>query len=425
MRPPTPHRRDLLKMTTAGLVGASSAGWLEQLARASESPAANGTRTGSRKSCILLWMNGGPSQGHTFDVKPSGEFRSMTTAVEGIHISEYLPRLAGQMRRLALLRSMSTSEVVHERARFLMHTSYRQSGAAVYPSLGCIASHELGRDDFELPNFVAIDGGIDGNNAGGAYRSTPVYLGPRHAPLSVADPDRGVENLRPVVDLETLDARASFLDRHEARFQERFGAANIAAHRTTYQRAMQLLHSNRARAFDLEREPESVRAMYGDSQFGKGCLLARRLVEVGVPFVEVTYGGWDDHGGAAAPIRRRSPVLDQAMAGLIEDLAQRGLLDDTLVVWMGEFGRSPGNGNGHYARCWTTVLAGGGIRTGQVVGRSSDRGDVPAERPISPADYMITLCRILGIDPDKQFTTRENRPIRLVDRGGTPIEQLF
>ena len=420
MRPQV-SRRDLLKMTAAGLVGVSSAGWIEQLARA----AADAPAAGSRKSCILLWMNGGPSQGHTFDVKPNGEFGTIPTTVEGIRISEHLPQLAGQMRHLALLRSMSTSEAVHERARFLMHTGYRQSGASVYPSLGCIASHELGQPDFELPNFVAIDGGIDGNNAGGAYRSTPAFLGPRHAPLVVADPDRGVENLRPAIELNALDARASFLDRQESRFQERLGAANIAAHRTTYQRAMQLLHSSRSRAFDLDREPEQVRQLYGNSQFGKGCLLARRLVETGVPFVEVTYGGWDDHGGAAAPIRRRSPIMDRAMAGLIQDLSQRGLLDNTLVVWMGEFGRSPGNGDNHYARCWTTVLAGGGIRAGQVVGRSSDRGDTPAERPISPTDYMATLCRILGLDHDKQFTTRENRPVRLVDRGGSVVEQLF
>lgn len=420
MRSPV-SRRDLLKMTTAGLVGGSSTGWMENLARAADV----GQQRGSAKSCILLWMNGGPSQGHTFDVKPNGEFGTIPTTVDGIRVSEHLPLLAGQMKHLALLRSMSTTEVVHERARFLMHTSYRQSGAAVYPSLGCITSHELGRANFELPNFVAIDGGVDGNNAGGAYRSAPAYLGPRHAPLVVADPDKGVENLRPAVELDALDARASFLDRQEARFQERIGAANIAAHRTTYQRAIQLLHSNRSRAFDLDREPESIRKMYGDSQFGKGCLLARRLVETGVPFVEVTYGGWDDHGGAASGIRRRSPVMDQAMAGLIMDLSQRGLLEDTLVVWMGEFGRSPGNGSNHYARCWTTVLAGAGIHAGQVVGRSSDRGDTVADRPISPADFMVTLCRILGVDPDKQFTTRDNRPVRLVDRGGSVVEQLF
>jgi len=414
-------RRDLLKLTSAGLVGASSAGWIEQLAQASQTTSHRGTR----KSCILLWMNGGPSQGHTFDVKPNGEFGTIATNVDGVRISEHLPQLSRQANHLALLRSMSTAEVLHERARFLLHTSYRQSGASAYPSLGCITSHELGRPEFELPSFVAIDGGIDGNNAGGAYRSTPAFLGPRHAPLMVADPDRGVENLRPAVELEAVDVRASFLDRQEARFQERLGAASIAAHRTTYQRAVQLLHSNQARAFDLEREPQNVRSLYGDSQFGKGCLLARRLVETGVPFVEVTFGGWDDHGGAAAPIRRRSPIIDQAMAGLIQDLSQRGMLDDTLVVWMGEFGRTPGNGNGHFARCWTTVLAGGGIRAGQVVGRSSDRGDTVAERPISPADYMVTLCRILGIDPDKQFTTRDNRPIRLVERGGNVIEQLF
>src|SRR5262245_33877850 len=175
-------RRDLLRLSTAGVFTASASGWLPALA-------ADAAKSGAKhKSCILLWMNGGPCQFHTFDVKPGGDFKPIPTAVPGIEVSEHLPRLAQQARHLAILRSMSTGEAVHDRARTLMHTGYRQLASAAYPSLGCLASHELGQPDNEIPNFVCIEGGADGNNAAGLYRPTPAHLGPKHAPLMIADP---------------------------------------------------------------------------------------------------------------------------------------------------------------------------------------------------------------------------------------------
>lgn len=412
-------RRDWLKFTSAGLVGASSSGWFETFAAGADGQAKRS------KSCILLWMNGGPSQGHTFDLKDGGEYKAIDTKVSGIRISEHLPKLAEQMDHLALVRGMSTTEAVHERARFLMHNGYRMSGAATYPALGCIVSAELGRPEFELPNFVAIDGGVDGNNAGGPFRSVPAYLGPQHAPLLVGDPARGVENLQPAVDRAAFNDRAALLDKAEQRLLDQYGADAINAHRTTYQKAVRLLNSSKARAFEIDQESEATRQLYGDSQFGKACLLARRLVEFGMPFVEVTLGGWDDHGGAANPIKKRSPYMDVGMAALLADLKQRGLLDTTLVIWMGEFGRTPGNGNGHFAQAWTLAMGGCGLKTGQAVGRTDKTGKSVEEGKVSAPDFIATVCQALGIDHAQQFRTRDGRPVRLTDKIAQPVKAMF
>jgi uncharacterized protein (DUF1501 family) len=429
-------RRELMRLSAAGVLATSTSGWFDSLARAATiaqgtpggavgAPSVAATSGKHAKACILLWMNGGPSQSHTFDVKPGGEYASIATDVPGMRISEYLPRMARQMKHCAILRSMSTGEAVHPRARFLMHNGYRPSGGQSYPAMGCVASAELGREDFELPTFVAIDGGVDGNNAGRPYRSVPAYLGPRHAPLLVGDPAKGVENLKPTVAAGAFDERFDLLADAEKRFAEKYDSDAARAHDMAYQQALRLMRSDKAKAFELGRESAAVRAGYGDSQFGRGCLLARRLVEVGVPFVEVTLGGWDDHGGAGRNVKRRSPVMDAAMATLLADLQAKGMLDSTLVVWMGEFGRNPGSGSQHFARAWTTVLAGGGLKTGQVVGKTDPTGREVTDRPISARDYMATVYAALGIDYKKEYTTAGGRPIRIADKGAKVVEQVL
>jgi uncharacterized protein (DUF1501 family) len=191
------------------------------------------------------------------------------------------------------------------------------------------------------------------------------------------------------------------------------------------QQTLALLQSDRAKAFDLELEPAASRQPYGESRFGRACLMARRLIEVGVPFVEVTLAGWDDHGGATKQVNRRCAYMDGAIAALLDDLKQRGLLDTTLVVWMGEFGRSPGKGDGHYCRAWTSVLAGCGLKTGQVIGRTDKKGGTVEDRPITAPDFMATLCRALGIDYTKEYITSEDRPLRIVEHGEKIVEELF
>jgi len=416
-------RREMMKLAAVGVLATSTSGWFNTLAASAAQTAAI---TGKKaKSCILLWMNGGPSQSHTFDLKPDSEYKAISTSVPGIQISEYLPRLARQMQHCALLRSMSTGEAVHPRARFLMHNGYRMSGGQSFPAMGCIASAELGREGFELPNFVAIDGGVDGNNAGKFFRSVPAYLGPKHAPLIVNDPSKGIENLRPAVAGGAFNDRFELLESAEKKFEQKYDSAAALAHETAYQQALRLMRSEKAKAFEIERESEIVRHNYGDSQFGRGCLLARRLVEAGVPFVEVTLGGWDDHGGAGKKVKGRSEYLDMAMSALLADLHAKGLLESTLVIWMGEFGRNPGSGSQHFAKAWTSLLAGAGLKTGQVIGKTDKSGREVADRPITAPDFMATVYTALGIDIKKEYTTAGGRPIRVVDKGGRAVGELF
>jgi len=408
-------------MTGASVGGASLSGWLGVLAgRAAELKV-------RPKACVLLWMDGGPSHKDTFDMKPGtangGEFKPIDTNVPGIQISEHFPQFAQLMNHAALLRGMTTGEGAHGRARYYMHTGYKEgSGGVVHPSLGSIVSAELGRPDYPLPNFVAIGGRSYGSG----------FLGPRHQPLNVADAARGVENLRPFVGESQFQRRVGLLQEMENAFHRDYKAPAGHAHRTTYQRAVELMRSKEAKAFDLSQEPEKVREAYGKGRFGDGCLLARRLVETGVSFVEVVLGGWDTHQNNFTRVKNLSAQVDPAMSSLVRDLKERGLLDSTLVVWMGEFGRTPRinsrgaqPGRDHYPRAWTSVMIGGGIKGGQVVGKTDAEGAVVADRPISALDFLSTVCKVVGVDPTKQNQTPIGRPIRIVDKGATPIQEVL
>ena len=447
-RTPELSRRDLLKLSTAGVIGCSMSGWLEVMA---QQAASNPQR---RKACILLWMNGGPSQMDTFDLKPGhengGPFQEISTAVPGIRISEHLPRIASNMRDMAIIRSMSTNEGDHGRGAFLMRTGYLPQGPIQYPTLGSLISKELGASDNPLPNFVSIAPFRVFNAA--AYG--PGFLGPQYAPLLVADsgnqfvvmpnnPNNYEQSLR-VQDLvppagvsqAQSDARIQLLQEMESDFVARNPGLSPASHQTAYERAVRLMRTATSSAFDLEEEPGRLRDSYGRNQFGQGCLLARRLVERGVPFVEVTLGGinnnalgWDTHNQGFQTVERLSAVLDPAWATLMEDLRDRGMLDSTLIVWMGEFGRTPRinpqQGREHYPNAWSTVLAGGGIHGGQVYGATSaDGSTVEGVPPTTVADFIATIARALGIDPTRQNMSNVGRPIRFANLGAQPIEAL-
>ncbi len=449
MTQPSLSRRDWLKLAAAGVVGYSVSGWLGQLAEA----ASNDPRR--RRSCILLWMNGGPSQLDTFDPKPGhangGPFHAASTAVPGVRISEHLPRLARSMADLAIIRSMSTREADHGRATYQMRTGYLPSGPVLHPTLGSLFSKEIGDPDAELPNFVSIAPYPFFSPA--AY--SPGFLGPRYAPLVLgsdqpalvpipgqqANYEDGlrVQDLAPpngVTDRRAL-ARTRLLDDIEQDFIAARPGLPAQSHRSAYQRAVTLMRSSAARAFDLDGEPASLRDRYGRNLFGQGCLLARRLIERGVPFVEVSLGaadnltlGWDTHINNFEGVRRLSAVLDPAWATLMDDLRTRGLLDSTLIVWMGEFGRTPRvnpqGGRDHWANAWSTVLAGGGIRGGQVFGRTSaDGSTVESERPTSVADFIATIVGPLGIDRARVNLSNVGRPIRIVDLNATPIQEVL
>lgn len=414
-------RRDWLRLSAAGALSVPASCWFDKLAAgAAEQSAASKPK---HKNCILLFMHGGPSHIDTFDPKPeneSSEFKPIATSASGIQVCEHLPKMAQVMQHCALLRGMSTSEGSHGRARYYMHTGYRLGvGGVVHPSLGAIASARLGRTDDPLPNFVSV-----GGEAFGAG-----YAGPLHAPLIVADAAKGVENLQPADNLASFDRRVSLLEEIEGGFLSRLPESAGDAHLKTYQRAAALMHSPKAKAFDLSQEKDETRDRYGRNKFGEGCLLARRLVENGVSFVEVILPGWDTHMDNTSRVQKLSETFDPAMASLIADLKSSGLLDDTLVIWMGDFGRTPHvgkrGGRDHYPKAWTSVLAGAGLKTGQTVGRTDKQGATVEERPISAIDFMATVCKALGIDYTENFTARGNRPVRTVDKGEKLITELF
>jgi uncharacterized protein (DUF1501 family) len=418
-------RRAWLRRTALGLAGASLSGWLGPLAAAT---AADPRR---RRSCILLWMAGGPAQTDTFDLKPGhangGPFREIATAAPGVRISEHLPRLAAQMRRLAVVRSMRTREGDHGRATAHLRTGYLPQGSIRFPTLGSLVSNELASADADLPGFVSVmpQGAF-------AQASTAAgFLGPRYAPLVVnaSGTTLRVADLERTVPAARAGERLELLREMQAEFLASRPGAGTASHVTAYDRAARLQREAAARAFDLSREPAALRERYGRSRFGQGCLLARRLVERGVPFVEVTLGGWDTHDNNFEQVRSLCEVLDPAWATLLEDLGQRGLLDHTLVVWMGEFGRTPGinprNGRDHYPAAWSVVLGGGGVRGGQAVGRTSRDGSAVEDRPVSVPDFMATILRALGLDPSRQNLSNVNRPIRLADPDAVPIREVL
>ncbi|MBI2806325.1 MAG: DUF1501 domain-containing protein [Planctomycetes bacterium] len=414
-------RRQLMKASAAGVLGLSASNWLPILA-------ANASETRQQtKSCILLWMAGGPSHKDTFDLRPGttngGPYRQIQTAVNGIQISEHFPQFARLTNHAAIIRSMTTPEGAHARASYNLHTGYREGqGGVVYPSIGSIAAKELGSETAAMPNFVSI-----GQRSYGSG-----FLGARYQPLIVANAARGVENLRTGVNQAQFDSRVGLLEELEQGFHSNHNAHVAQAHRTTTQRAVTLMRDTGTRAFDITREPAASAAAYGSNPFGQGCLMARRLVEAGVKFVEVTLGGWDTHQNNFARVRQLSAQVDPAMSALIRDLRDRRLLDNTLVIWMGEFGRTPRinargaqPGRDHYPRAWSSVMVGGGIRGGQVIGRTDAEAATVVDRPVTTLDFMATVCRALGIDYNRQNHHPNGRPIRIVDRPATPIAQLF
>jgi hypothetical protein len=440
-------RRQMFKLAAAGVVGFSTSGWIEALAA---DTASNPKR---RKSCILLWMTGGPSQIDTFDPKPGhangGQFKPIETAVPGIFVSEHLPKLAKQMKDIVIIRSMSTKEGDHGRATFNLRTGYQQTGPIRYPTLGSLVAKELGRDEAELPNFVSI-APFRGFNPG-AFG--PGFLGPQYAPLVVGEGAMGdgqggtdarklsfkVEDLSLPSGVDNLqaDARLGLLDSLRKDFLSSHPGVGPVSHQDAYLRAVRLMRSSAAKAFELEEEPASVRDAYGRTAFGQGCLLARRLVEQGVPFVEVSLSaadgamaaGWDTHQQNFDAVKKLSEVLDPAWSALMNDLRGRGLLDSTLIVWMGEFGRTPKinpqAGRDHFPAAWTTVLAGGGIKGGQVIGNSGPDGMAVKDRPVSVPDLLATVCKGLGVDPMGQNDSGLGRPIRIVDPKAKSIQEVL
>ena len=376
-------------------------------------------------SCILLFMQGGPSQLETFDPKPGhangGPTKAIDSSVSGIQIAENWTKTAEQMKHIALIRSMNNREGEHQRAVYQLHTGYIPAGGIKHPSIGALVASEIGPEDFDLPHFVGI---------GGAGRIGSGFLGAKYAPFGVANPNQMPSNsvLPGGVTANRFDRRLDLLTDLEEDFAKAGGKLRVEEHQEVYSSARQMVLSPKLKAFDLSQEKASLRDRYGRTAFGQGCLLARRLVEAGVTFVEVGFGNWDTHDDNFARTKTLSETVDPGFGALIADLAERGRLDKTLVVWLGEFGRTPRinprTGRAHFPRAFNAAVAGGGVKGGQVIGATSADGTDVKNRPVTVPDLFCSLCHSLGVNPRKENIGSGNRPIKIVD-GGAVVKELF
>jgi hypothetical protein len=412
-------RRDFLRQSAAFGLSAGALNWTDVISARADELRSRGM------ACILLWMSGGPSQFETFSPKPGhangGETKAIDTSVAGIQIAENLPHLAKAMNELAIIRSMTSKEGNHQRATYLLHHGYLPMASVKHPTLGANVADQIGNAANELPSFVQIGGRLPQSGGGG-------FLGIDYDPLVLQSATRPPQDTTPLVDRARYDRRLRLLESIQSDFAVAGGAQVVADQQKLVKRAADMIHSPKMEAFDLEREPAKLREAYGEGEFAAGCMMARRLIERGVTFVEVGSRGWDTHQDNFEKTRDLCGQIDRGAAQLIADLKSRGMLDKTLVIWMGEFGRTPQinprGGRDHFPRAFNVALAGGGVRGGQTIGATNDAGTEVTDRPVMIPDLFRSIYHTLGIDPDYENMSGIGRPIKLVD-GGEVVSELF
>jgi hypothetical protein len=402
------------------------------------------------KSLIILWMGGGPSHMDLWDLKPGqptgGEFKPIKTGVSGVEISEMLPTVAKQMSHLSIIRSLQSNEGSHDRGTTLMNTGRLPNPVVQFPHVGAIASSLLASKELALPAFIGV-GGI-------ASRIGPGFLGMTNAPFTVQNAGQPPQNIKAPDSLGSGKEQEERVRRRQRLFysvEDRFNVGQFPqvagedlkkreadlrdlnsagqAHADVYKKAFDLTVSPLRTIFEVRNEPAKVVAEYGGANngFGMGCLLARRLVEKGVSAVEVDLGGWDNHGNIFPTIRRgNGPRLDKGMSALVKDLVERGMWKNTVLVWMGEFGRTPrinqGAGRDHWGRCWSVVVGGGGIKGGLVHGATTEDGTDIKDGKVTVGDLFATLFKGLGLDPSTRIRDNLGRPGPIAT--GEPIKGL-
>jgi uncharacterized protein (DUF1501 family) len=411
-------RRDFLRGITVAGLAAGTLSWTDlMMAQATE----------LRKrgmACILLWMQGGPSQFETFSPKPDhpngGPTKAIATAVPGIQICENYPQLAKQMADIAIIRSMTSREGSHPRGTYFMHTGYIPSASVKYPSFGAAVAHEIGDPKSDLPSFVRI------NAQGQQSASTGGFLGVPYDPFEMPNPGQMPNNTTLTTGVDRYQRRMDLLNHLEQDFASS-ARDEVENHQKQYDRAAKLILSPKMKTFDLSQETDAMREAYGKTKFGSGCLLARRLVEAGVTFIEINLNGWDTHADNFAKTKTLAGELDQPVAQLIADLKQRGLFDSTVIMWTGEFGRTPKinprGGRDHFPKAFNALVAGGGIRGGQVIGETDKSGSEVTAQGVNVHDLYQTVCAKLKINAAKENMSPIGRPIKVVD-GGQPIKEL-
>jgi len=400
-------RRDFIRVGTAGALGLTLADWLRL-------KACGAIQEGKAKSVIQLWMGGGPTHLDTFDPKPEagedycGPLKSpVKTNVPGIRISELLPMLAKQADKFSIIRSMTHGNNGHETATYIMQTG-TMPGDLVYPAMGAVVAYKREEAGYKgsLPPYISLTSPFGRFSEAG-------FLGTKYKTFATGgDPNRDRVSVQGIVapsgvNDQRLKERRTLLESVDSLAREMEENKKFEQMDSFQQRAYGLILGEAKRAFEMSEEPDAVRERYGRNRFGQSCLLARRLVERGVPFVTVNSGGWDTHRDNFGRMKVLLPPLDQGFSALLEDLDQRGLLDTTIITWFGEFGRTPKIANGapwdggrhHYGACMSVVVAGGGFKGGAIVGQSDAKGEHPKERPTYPWDLTASMYTLLGIDP--------------------------
>lgn len=418
-----PTRRQFVERCAASAFGLSI---LPLSSSAADEPASNTqalkrtTAFGKAKSVIFLMLDGGLSHIDSLDPK-SGKSKGPADAIKtsaDFQVTSFFPKLATIADRISVIRSMQAKIGVHKPAKYFMRTAYEGRGTILHPNLGAWGSHYLGRSSKTLPSNVCINRRSDQGN--GFFPSS-------YAPLAIGDPERGISNVKPLDSSRTLEKRTRFLNTIDADFRNKFNDKKVKSYNGFYDDALALMKSRDLKAFDLSSERQAVREAYGDNSFGQGCLLARRLVSSGVRFIEVSHDGWDHHKALADEMSEVAPVFDQAFAALINDLEQRGLLDSTLVVVATEFGRKPdynGDGRSHHPVCFSTALAGGGIKPGYVHGRSDELGHYVEDDAVSIGAFHATIAYAAGMKIEEPAVSPSGRPMTVGD-GEKPVMELF
>lgn len=419
------HRRAFLGTVAAGAAGfAADMTGLNLLTH----PALAGDLKKQEKHCILLWLAGGASQLETWDPKPGvvtgGPFRAIPTAVPGVHISELMPKMAQRMKHTCIIRSLNTRDGDHGGGAMMMMRGRRDEPNLKYPDLGAVLARELGRADSPVPDYVAFYFETEGRSMAPGSAG---FLGSRYAPMELY---KGMipENIRRPDGISDLDhrERADLRDLLSKQFARGRASSTLGSHGEAYQRVHGLMASEKL--FDVNQEPQKMRDLYGPTQFGEQVLVARRLVEAGVPFVRVGRPWWDSHGQNFETHQEMVPELDHVMAALLDDLKDRGLLESTLVITLAEFGRTPNInaslGRDHFASAWSTSLSGCGIQGGAVYGKSDATGNRVTDGEVGAPQLFATIYRALGINHQKNYHVG-SRPVPLTEPGTKPIKEVL
>ena len=378
------------------------------------------------KNVIYLYMSGGMTHLDTFDPKTGtetgGPTQTIKTNADGVQLAENLPLLANHADKIAVVRGMSSTKGAHQQGNYFMHTSYAQRATIVHPSMGAWMTRLDGRFNPTLPGAVVVGGGSRHPLSG--------FLSTSHQPLAVGNPNEGLKNVRTLWGMteDKFEKGLNLSQKLDRSFTQKYNLEKVNAYSDMYDDAVRLMKSKDLKAFDLKEESESTRESYGSDNFGQGVLLARRLVERQVRFVEVQLGGWDTHQNNFSRVPERCAILDQALSALLDDLSKRGLLEETLVVLATEFGRTPNinvnDGRDHYPKAFSCMLAGGGIRGGQVWGSTDEEGREVIENKVEIPDFNATIAYALGLPLDEIIYSPTRRPFTLSDKG-QPLTQLI